>query len=478
MVRPRIVVLALAALVVVACFAPGCDDLITEITEVTIAGNPTADFAYTPDSGCVPLTVTFQDRSSGPIDEWFWDFGDGDTLTVFTDSGGVTHVYDSTGRFTVTLTVYNEELDGSDHQTYPKAIDVGHNIDSVRVLTDSVCQGDTMTFRAFNPVGVNSWVWNFGDNIQSFDTATVQYHVYAKPGPYEVSLQVSGDCGMTTLTDSVTVLQCAKLGFDMDFPLVCVGTPVEFSADPNPDPDSIVIESRLWEFGDGETADIPAPSHEFEAAGTYHVTLTTTVVNGGSYTYEDSVIVFDGLSADFTAIPTTDCFSAVHQFQVQFESSATGRIDTLIWDFGDGTQVRNDSTPVHAYLDPGRYSVSLTIYGCQNEATSGVTKSNLVVLADDLTPAFSMSKDTIDLIDDEPPNRTITFTDLTTGVVIDSIFFNFGDGDSTTVTSTPIAHIYDTLVAEYEVSHRVYNRCGWTEPIVDTVWVIDTTPTE
>ena len=66
---------------------------------------PTASFTWS-NSG---LTATFTDRSSdvppGTVTSWQWDFGDGATSTVRHPS----HVYQTAGTFTVTLTVRDNE---------------------------------------------------------------------------------------------------------------------------------------------------------------------------------------------------------------------------------------------------------------------------------------------------------------------------------------------------------------------------------
>ena len=60
-----------------------------------------AAFSATPSSGPAPLGVKFTDESTGDIDSWHWDFGDGKTSTAKNPS----HAYAAPGRYTVTLTV-------------------------------------------------------------------------------------------------------------------------------------------------------------------------------------------------------------------------------------------------------------------------------------------------------------------------------------------------------------------------------------
>jgi PKD repeat protein/lysophospholipase L1-like esterase len=63
---------------------------------------PLASFTATPTFGTAPLTVTFIDTSTGTITNRFWDFGDGGSTNITTNS--VTHGYVA-GAFTVSLVV-------------------------------------------------------------------------------------------------------------------------------------------------------------------------------------------------------------------------------------------------------------------------------------------------------------------------------------------------------------------------------------
>jgi parallel beta-helix repeat protein len=71
---------------------------------------PDAAFAADVTSGNAPLTVNFTDQSTGTPTSWLWDFGDGTNTTEQNPS----HIYTSTGTYSVSLTVSND--DGSDSE--------------------------------------------------------------------------------------------------------------------------------------------------------------------------------------------------------------------------------------------------------------------------------------------------------------------------------------------------------------------------
>ena len=61
---------------------------------------PVADFTGSPTTGTEPLTVTFNDNSTGTVSNWFWDFGDSSTTNITTNS--VVHTY-AAGTYDVAL---------------------------------------------------------------------------------------------------------------------------------------------------------------------------------------------------------------------------------------------------------------------------------------------------------------------------------------------------------------------------------------
>jgi len=85
---------------------------------------PNAEFSGTPRSGEAVLCVDFTDESlpwdSCVIDEWLWDFGDGESST----EQDPTHCYEDPGMYTVSLTV-TDDCDESDTETKLRYIVVG-----------------------------------------------------------------------------------------------------------------------------------------------------------------------------------------------------------------------------------------------------------------------------------------------------------------------------------------------------------------
>ena len=82
---------------------------------------PVAAFSVSSTTGDAPLTVTFSDESTqgtGTINQWTWDFGDGNTSTESSPE----HTYTEPGEFTVSLTVSDEYSSHSTAATEPVVV--------------------------------------------------------------------------------------------------------------------------------------------------------------------------------------------------------------------------------------------------------------------------------------------------------------------------------------------------------------------
>ena len=114
--------------------------------------------------------------------------------------------------------------------------------------------------------------------------------------------------------------------------------------------------TSLWSFGDGLTSTLMNPSHIYEAAGAYSVTLTVSGPGGtDALTRTNYVAIYEPVKASFIARPTFGPPPLV----VTFTDTSSGPVTTWEWDLGDGA-TSTLQHPVHIYMT-GTYTVSLTV---------------------------------------------------------------------------------------------------------------------
>jgi PKD repeat protein len=130
----------------------------------------------------------------------------------------------------------------------------------------------TVAFTDASTGYITSRLWTFGDGATSTDVSPS--HTYTTRGTYDVSLMVtgvgSGNTNTKTRTGLVVVKEPAPVaGFS--------GTPLSGNAPLTvqfTDASSGVINSRLWDFGDGTTSTEVSPSHIYTTTGAKTVKLT------------------------------------------------------------------------------------------------------------------------------------------------------------------------------------------------------------
>ncbi len=147
-----------------------------------------------PLSGSIPLTVTFTNSTTGQVDDYLWDFGDLITSAITAP----THVYTTTGSFTVSLTANGPN--GSDTLTRTNYITTTYPAPQV-AFSASPLTGTiplTVTFSNSTTDQVDNYLWDFGDGGTS--TLVHPMHVYTTTGTYTVSLTANGPGGSDTLT--------------------------------------------------------------------------------------------------------------------------------------------------------------------------------------------------------------------------------------------------------------------------------------
>jgi PKD repeat protein len=243
----------------------------------------------------------------------------------------------------------------------------------------SGCAPLSVTFSDASTGGPTSWSWDFGNG----NTSTLQNPsaTYATPGTYTVSLTVSNGGGSNTLTRNAYITVFAKPTAYLTAaspPAGCLPLSVNFQ-DSSVQGDG-VINTWLWDFGDGATGNAQDPTHSYTLAGTYTVSLTVTDANGCSASVLRNnyvTVAANGPTADFTGSPLTACAAPLN---VTFTNNSSGGTAPLsyAWDFGDGN-TSGGTSPSNSYATTGSYTVKLVVTDAGN-CKDSLVRNNYVVL--------------------------------------------------------------------------------------------------
>jgi PKD repeat protein len=141
--------------------------------------------------------------------------------------------------------------------------------------TDPTIQDEVnITDNSSDPDGtITSWLWDFGDGTNS--TSKNPSHIFSQKGEWQVTLTVTDNDGAeASITHTVAVVNLPPAAA-----FNCTTNPqtdmeIQFT-DNSTDPENSSL-SWFWDFGDGNTSELQAPTHKFATEGEYNVTLTVT----------------------------------------------------------------------------------------------------------------------------------------------------------------------------------------------------------
>lgn len=176
------------------------------------------------------------------------------------------------------------------------------------------------------------------------------------------------------------------------------------------------IASVLWEFGDGSSAASSNPKHAYVTSGLQDVTLTATSGAGCVNTITSPVTVHPKPVIVFSASQTCDGFPTSFQNQ---STIASGSIEDVNWDFGDGTG-SDAVSPVKQFFNAGTFLVILQ--GTSDQGCTSTLSRNITV---DQLPNANFNADEV-CLGEATPFRNSSFYNA--GQL--SFVWDFGDGAS------------------------------------------------
>jgi len=284
----------------------------------------------------------------------------------------------------------------------------------------------TLTWSTTNPGG---YYWNDGtkDRIMVPQCACAQNsnHFYTYVDMVRLSLVIFPNAPVANFSGAPT---SGTAPLAVSFTDSSTGSPTSWS----------------WAFGDSSTSTAQNPSHTYNSAGNYTVSLTATNANGsdGETKTDYITVTVAPPVADFSGNPTT----GTAPLAVSFTDTSTNTPTSWSWTFGD-SNTSTAQNPSHTYA-VGTYTVSLTATNAGG--SDGETKTNYIT-ATQPAPVANFSG--------TPTSGTVPlavdFTDTSTNTPT-AWSWEFGDSNTSTVQNP--SHTY--AVGTYTVSLTAANAGG------------------
>ena len=231
---------------------------------------PEARFSLPVTSIEIGEPVVPTDESTGKIDEWRWDLGDGTVAKTQT----VRHVFVKPGRYAIRLTVI-----GPDAKDSFEAEIVVKEAALVFLVTPAEPRCKSPVLFGNESVGrFKNYRWDFGDGASVQADERSVSHEFEEAGTYTVTLSALGpDKEEWTTSQQVVVKPAAEyvepaIAFRLAAMTKAKGRPPLDVRIENRCTGS--IQSYVWDFGDGTTTDSKAPAYTYDKEGQYTITLT------------------------------------------------------------------------------------------------------------------------------------------------------------------------------------------------------------
>lgn len=338
----------------------------TSSSMVHIAPLPKALFSSK--NTCQIQESIFNDQSAGNPVNWDWDFGDQHQSSLKNPQ----YNYALSGYYNVKLTVKTSIgcMDSTSHKIFvypqPKA----------DFTSDTVCWGDTTTFKNTSQAvdgTIDQIFWNFDDGSVSnaFDPKHI---LLTEKDHFNVTLSIVTSHGCKdTITQAVKTNPLPAFHFFATDKMGCEAFTTTFY-DSSTVKDGKIM-NWLWDFGDGNQTFRKSPTHTFDKAGNYYVTLRVISSYGCqmSHTLTTPIVVHAKPRAEFIATPDE---VSIDQPTVQLVDASEDAV-LWDWDFGDHkTSITRN--PFHTYPDTGTFIVTQIViseFGC-NDTTQHTIRVN------------------------------------------------------------------------------------------------------
>ncbi len=465
------------------------------LLERTIKVKPEVKAIFTPDTnqGCHPLSITFDNASTGHLDStsYFWDFGD--NIKSF-DSIPV-HEYNNYDPTDVTYTaqlIVKSPLNCTD--TARANINVFPRIQAQFSLDkNNGCSPLPINLNPSGSVGVDTFFWV----ITTPDTLIIHKETIQKSfsyeakdtttsnGPDKLQMMLAGKnqygCISNSISREVIVYPEIVSIISVDKNSVCDSVPVMFS--------NLSYGDNLkfeWNFGDYTfLQDSTKGSHQkiYLNRNDSTINFTTTLKAISEYKCvsisDTTIAVKPYLDAGFGLEYLNNC----SPLDVKFNNTST-RVSVYNWDMGDGTKFKDSLNFIHRFINPNLAAdTSFTIQligenpeGCTDTTTRSIFLYQPVVANFNLSDTIGCSPLNLDIYNTSTGNSLIYTWDFDDGISstnpLDTFpkqFNNYSANDTTFTIELKAKNLAgcDSIITR-DVNVLAYIDADFSLPVVDS----------
>ncbi len=213
----------------------------------------------------------------------------------------------------------------------------------------------TVHFTDLSSSVIDDWDWDFGNG--GFSGLQNPSCTYSSPGTYTVSLSVSGPGGddEEIKVDYIVITAAApEPDFTSDNTYGPAPLTVNFT-----DMSDGIVDTWLWEFGDGSTSTEQNPQHIFTDEDYFDVSLTVSGPGGSeTITKEDFINTLDLVSVTVSASPEEIC--VMQTTELNAEASGGSETYTYSWTSDPEGFVSDEQNPMVSPTETTTYMVEVS----------------------------------------------------------------------------------------------------------------------
>lgn len=344
----------------------GDDGQLTLLTEPIYENYLYADFKVNKKITSVDSILEFKSIVDGDVKKFEWDFGD----STYSNEENTKYKYSKNGLFNVKLIISNDfKSDTVFKNDYIHIVNPVKANFTYQKINDYI--NSSVTFTNTSIGDSLKYIWNFYAELpenqyvylrSSDKNPKFQYNLFGK---HDIKLKVYNEflSDEVYIKDFINILPKPNVSFTSDKIVGLVPLKVKFN-----NTSKSKYYSIEWDFGDKIHSYENSPIHIFNKAGKFNVILWISDSLGQEFKSESMEInVLDSFDLNFSA-NNRDGFPPLN---VSFIHNYPKNYKNILWDLGGGAY-STENSPIHTYVTPGKYDVSLTLTDSLEKMTKKV----------------------------------------------------------------------------------------------------------